>query len=134
MAVLRMECEPELSEVPSVDKILVRNIIYAAWALQDSDNSCVSWNVHTKDWGYVITISFAKLFSISLSDMQLIKELNGLRIENIMLRNAEKQSIDDVVIGAALVVKLLNQDQPVMVTEADIVRIRKRHRGWFQRN
>jgi hypothetical protein len=131
LKMLKMECEPELSEVPLVDKVLVRNILYAAWALQEVDQSCISWNVQSKTWGYVINMSFSKNFSISLSDMQLIKELSSLRIENVMVRNGDKPSINDVVIGAVLIVKLLNQDQPVTFTEAEVVRLRKRHRGWF---
>jgi hypothetical protein len=129
--VIKMECEPDLPEVPLVDKMIVRNILYAAWALQDSENMCISWNVQSKSWGYVINVSFGQMFSLSIHDMQLIKDLNSLRIENVMLRTADKPSIDGVVIGAALVIKLLNQDQPVTFTEMEIVRVKKRHRGWF---
>jgi hypothetical protein len=131
MKVLKMDSEPELSEVPSVDKMIVRNILYAAWALQPTDQTCISWNVQSKPWGYIINVSFSQTFSISLADMQLIKDLNCLRIENVMLRNPDKPTIDSVVIGGVLVVKLLNQDQPVTFTESEVVRIRKKHRGWF---
>jgi hypothetical protein len=129
--VLKMDSEPDLPEIPHVDKVLVRNILYAAWALQESENQCISWNVQTKTWGYVINVTFAQTFSTSLQDMQLIKDLSSLRIENVMIRNADKSSIDNVVIGAVLVVKLLNHDQPVTITETEIVRVKKRHRGWF---
>ena len=128
---IKMDTEPDLPEIPLADKVIVRNILYAAWALQDTDNQCISWNVQTKSWGYIINISFNQTFSISLHDMQLIKELSSLRIENVMLRNANKPSIDDVTIGAVLVIKLLNHNQPVSITEMEIVRVKKRHRGWF---
>jgi hypothetical protein len=111
---------------------VVRNILYASWALHESDKSCISWNVQNKTWGYLINISFSTNFSISLSDMQLMKDLNPLRIENIILRNPEKTSMDELTIGSVLVIKLLNQHQPVTFTETDIVRIRKRHKGWFE--
>jgi hypothetical protein len=127
-----LESEPELSEVPLVDKVIVRNILYASWALQPPGQSCISWNVQNKPWGYLINVSFSKNFCMSLADMQLIKDLNALRIENVMVRNSDTPSIDSVVIGAILVIKLLNQDQPVTFTETEIVRVRKRHRGWFE--
>jgi hypothetical protein len=130
--VLKMDSEPDLPEIPIADKGLVRNILYATWALQDTENQCISWNVQTKNWGYIINVSFAQIFSISLYDMQLIKELSSLRIDNVMFRNADKPSIDDVVIGAVLVIKLLNQNQPVTITEMEVVRVKKRRRGWFE--
>ena len=129
--VLKMDCEPDLPKIPLVDKVIVRNILYATWALQDSEHQCISWNVQTKNWGYVINVSFAQTFLISLHDMQLLKDLSSLRIENVMIQNAEKPSIDDIGIGSVLVVKLLNQEQPVTITEMEIVRVKKRHRGWF---
>ena len=129
--VLKMDSEPDLPEIPLVDKVIVRNILYAAWALQDAENQCISWNVQTKKWGYTINVSFAQTFSISLRDMQLIKDLSSLRIDDVLLRNADKPSIDDVIIGSVLVIKLLNHEQPVTFTEMEIVRIKKRHRGWF---
>jgi hypothetical protein len=126
-----MESEPDLPEVPIGDKTIVRNILYAAWALQDSENQCITWNVQNKIWGYVISVSFSQMFSLSLQDMLLIKDLHCLRIENVLLRNPEKPLIDNVVIGAVMVVKLLNSEQPVTFTEMEIVRVKKRHRGWF---
>jgi hypothetical protein len=129
--VLKMESEPDLPEVPIGDKTIVRNILYAAWALQDSENQCITWNVQNKIWGYVISVSFSQMFSLSLQDMLLIKDLHCLRIENVLLRNPEKPLIDNVVIGAVMVVKLLNSEQPVTFTEMEIVRVKKRHRGWF---
>ena len=126
-----MECEPDLSEVPVGDKTIVRNILYAAWALQDSENQCITWNVQNKIWGYIISVSFSQMFSLSLQDMLLIKDLHCLRVENVLLRNPEKPLIDNVVIGAVMVVKLLNSEQPVTFTEMEIVRVKKRHRGWF---
>jgi hypothetical protein len=129
--VLKMESEPDLPEVPIGDKTIVRNILYAAWALQDSENQCITWNVQNKIWGYVISVSFSQMFSLSLQDMLLIKDLHCLQIENVLLRNPEKPLIDNVVIGAVMVVKLLNSEQPVTFTEMEIVRVKKRHRGWF---
>jgi hypothetical protein len=129
--VIKMESEPDLPEIPIADKMTVRNILYVAWALQDAENKCISWNVQTTKWGYIINVSFAQTYSLSLYDMQLIKELSPLRIENVMLQNADKPSIDDVIIGAVLTIKLLNHQQPVTFTEMEIVRVKKRHRGWF---
>jgi hypothetical protein len=126
-----MDMEPLLSNVPLVDRMVVRNVLYAAWALQDTDIDQIPWNVENKDWGYIITLSFSESFSISLKDLELIKDLNPLRIEHIMLRNADKPQIGDTVFGAVLVIKLLNQDQPVTFTELEVVRVRKKHRGWF---
>lgn len=86
---LKMECEPELPEIPLVDKPAIRNILYTAWSLQQPDNSCISWNVQKKSWGYIVSLSFGSIFSASLQDLQMIKDLSPLRIDNVIFRNPE---------------------------------------------
>lgn len=198
---LHMHEEPELPEIPETDRIVVRNVLYAAWAMQqecccvhhpargendeDDDHDdvngkpnstpdseedtimmmpagsdCIGWQVQTKRDGYLVLVSFGTFFNISLQDLQLISDVNPLRIDSIVVRNAEtannnnrqntaSSSISSSSsssssnnntaatatsqgggVGAVLAIKVLNQQQPVRITEAEVVRVRKRHRGF----
>ena len=134
-----------------MDQPLVRNVLYMAWAmlgngvggggggnvfLQGEDaaatagvpDGCIAWQVQTKQDSYLALISLSKAFTVSLQDLQAIADVNPVRIDSVFIRNPEN---DAPGVGAVLAVKILNQDQPVRVTEADVIRIKKRHRGWF---
>lgn len=121
--------EPELPEVSQVDRTIVRNIIYTSWALNSNGDPCIGWQVQNKSDGYIVLISFGKSFSVALQDLQLISDVNPLRISSICVRNPEISS--DKKVGLVLVIKVLDQYQPVTITESDIVRVRKRHRGFL---
>lgn len=125
--VLEMQ-EPELPEVPDADKPVVRNVLYATWALQQaSDGSpCVSWQVASKSDGYLISVSFGPSFSIAFSDLRVIQDVNITRIASIVVRNPEKLNEDKI--GAVLVIKVLDQQQPIRLSEVEVVRVRKRTR------
>lgn len=123
---------PELPEVAKEDRNSVEGILTVLWALQDCGQTPISWNVSTKEYGYIITVSFGQHFSLSLVDLQLAKEVSPLRVENIFIRNAVNADVNGVRVGCTVVVKLLNTQQKIMVTEADVVRIKKRKKGWFQ--
>lgn len=42
--------EPELPEVPKVDKPVVRNVLYTIWALNANSDPCVGWQVGRRCW------------------------------------------------------------------------------------
>lgn len=121
--------EPELPEVPDVDRPIVRNVIYTAWALHADGDPCMGWQVQSKPDGYLVLVSFGKRFSICLQDLQMVADVNPLRIDSIVLRSQEG-SVENLV-GAVMAVKVLDQQQPVMITESEVVRVKKRHRGFF---
>lgn len=63
--------EPELPEIPDVDKPVVRNVLYTAWALQENSASpCVSWQVQLKPDGYLVLVSYGRAFSMALQVRQ----------------------------------------------------------------
>lgn len=130
--------EAELPEVPDVDRQIVQNVLYTSWALQTDSIPCVGWQVQNKADGYLVLITFGPTFSVGLQDMQLIVDVNPLRIDSVCIRNPEKTSTNvstsnDPKVGAVLTIKVLDQNQPVRLTETEVVRIKKRHRGWFSR-
>lgn len=115
--------------------------------------------VHTKADGYLVLVSFGPTFSIALQDLQLIADVNPLRIDSISVRSAENAisesssvnsgssggianpttyphaaaTADHRMVGAVIAVKILDGQQAIRITEAEIVRVKKRHRGWFTR-
>lgn len=158
--------EPEIPEVPDVDKPVVRNVLYTAWALQENTGApSIGWQVRTtthpgatapqpqpkrapmfrctgcephlpthrekvqvKRDGYLVLVSFGKNFSIGLQDLQLISDVNPLRIDTISVRSPG--SDDGKTVGCVLAIRVLDQNQPVRITEAEVIRVRKRHRGF----
>ena len=54
--------EPELPEVPNVDKPIVRNVLYTAWALQEhSGGPSIVWQVQIRKDGYLGLFSYGKV-------------------------------------------------------------------------
>ena len=88
--------------------------------------------VQTKNDGYLVLVSFGTVFSMGLQDLQLVVDVNPLRIDNIVIRNPENSDATSHI-GATLIVKILDHQQPVRLTETEVVRVKKRHRGWFSR-
>lgn len=129
--------EPELPEIPDVDKPIVRNVLYTIWAIQEGGASpSIGWQVQTMKDGYIVTVSYGKEFGLSLRDLQLISDVNPLRIDSVIIRNNTSnasivQSSPEAKIGCILCVKVLDQQQPVRITESEVVRVRKRHRGFL---
>lgn len=90
----------------------------------------MGWQVQTKPDGYLILVSFGKEFSICLQDLQLIADVNPLRVDSVIVRNSESSSPEGKV-GCVISIKVLDQQQPVRITEAEVVRVKKRHRGFL---
>lgn len=141
--VLMCFSEPELPDVPDVDKTIVRNVLYTAWALQENSSApSVSWKVQKISDGYIVSITYGKNFSISLQDLQLVSDVNPLRIDSVIVRglpgagavvekNTNQTSSSPPPGGCIIAVKVLDQHQRVMITEAEVVRVKKRNRGFL---
>lgn len=128
--VVRMPVEPDLSTLVDLaaDRLSIRNIIYTAWSVFNSGGGGYTrWEVQrmAEGRGYLLLLDFGKGFRIALSDMQCIKDACPLRIETMFVEDCEQ--------GAKLCVCILNAEQPVQLTETDVVRIRKRSRGLLGR-
>lgn len=136
-ASVKMPSEPDLSvQVESgADRLVLRNIIYTAWSIFNSPNSSSSssggytkWNVErvAEGRGYLLLMEFGRGFQIGLNDMQLLHDVCPLRIDSVFVRGIDGGDREG---GCTLCISLLNSEQPVHMTESDVVRIRKRSRG-----
>lgn len=76
--------------------------------------------------GYQLLLFFNRDFCISMQDMQLLLDVCPLRIDSVLVR---KPYQEETSAAAVLCISLLSQDQPVTLTEADVIRVRKRSRG-----
>lgn len=61
----------------------------------------------------------------------MISNVNPLRVSTILVRSPEKD--DSKQVGANIVVKIINHNQPIALTESELVVIKKRKRGFFER-
>lgn len=130
--IVKMPMEPDLSTLVELaaDRLAIRNIIYTAWSVFNSGGGAggyTKWEVKkmAEGRGYLLLLEFGKGFRIALSDMQLIKDACPLRIETIFVEGCDE--------GAKLCICILNSEQPVQLTETEVIRIRKRSRGLFGR-
>jgi hypothetical protein len=132
-----MEKEPDLPEVPTDDKMLIRNIIYTVMALNRSDHFCSGWQVQCVSKGYMILFFLNPDFAISIHDINMVRDLNSSRICNIViisppLNHATGSNETKMAISGhsktIMRVHVLDCKQPVMHYDADIVRVRKRAR------
>jgi hypothetical protein len=104
--------------------------------------------------GYIILAFFGKGYRIALQDMQLVMDVCPLRVDSILVRgfqdddldkplqskNAEQQAsqkkagneASSVVarqISGVMCISILDINQPVRITESEVVRVKKRSRG-----
>ena len=79
--------EPDLPDIPDADKPIVRNVLYVIWALQHNSDPYVSWQVQTKHDGYIVLVSLSTIFCLTLRDLQLIADVNPLRIVSVCIRS-----------------------------------------------
>ncbi len=117
--------EPELPNVHAEDRVVVRNVLYAAQACLQGDNQLDNWAVTLNDKHYIVNMYLSNEgdFDVNLRDMQLIADVSPLRVVSVHLSKVGAAAV-------ALRVVVSNKDQPVMLTETEVVRVRKRRRLW----
>lgn len=171
-----------MPERPRASIIIVLNLnAVGAPAQENSEGPSLGWKVHNLRDGYLVSISYGVQFSIALQDLQLISDVNPLRVDSVVVRSimhdappppappgdiraagkptqkpvaASSSSFPpthsditssishgmisslaptpgEAVGGCVIVVKVLDQHQPVRITESEVVRVKKRHRGFF---
>ena len=127
---LKMPVEPDLSQKveSGTDRLVLRNIIYTAWSIFNSGGGGIAytkWNVEriADGRGYLLLIEFGQGFRIGLHEMQLLHDVCPLRIDSVFVRDNSENG------GGMLCISLLDSEQPVHLTESDVVRVQKRSRG-----
>lgn len=126
---VRMDREPELPEVGSDDRALVRNIIYTVMALNKTDPFCKGWQVQCVPRGYIVVFFLNQGGAVSVHDMNMIRELNAARVTNVLV-SLQVSAVEPRDPKPVLRVQVLDCKQPVVLYDADVVRVRKRGRVW----
>ncbi len=86
--------------------------------------------------GYLILAFFGAGYRIALQDMQLLMDVCPLRVDSMFVREPlDDDFVDDrresvaKQTSAVLCVSVLDINQPVQITESEVVRVKKRSRG-----
>jgi hypothetical protein len=94
--------------------------------------------------GYLILAFFGPGYRVSVQDMQLVCDVCPLRIDSIFVRELQDGDMQHAgakpigggggelgrpKVAAVLSICVLDCNQPVRITEAEVVRVRKRSRG-----
>ena len=123
--------DPSLDGVHGDDKGLVRDVLSMLQILQHPTRICKDWHVRvvtnsSKTIGYEVTATIdtskSPDWEIQFSDLEIIKQLDIVRVGQISVRCTGATSHLQVYISSRSV--------PVMLTEVDIIKVRKLHR-WF---
>ena len=121
--------EPALQGVKQEDKTLVRNVIYLLHVCKHPARLCVSWSVTNSRSGdgYEVTgfLESGKDFEILKEDLDIICLADPLRVKSI--------SIAKTGDSPRIVIKVLSHSEPVMMTELDVLTLRKKKRLWSER-
>lgn len=121
---------PEITDVG--DKQLVRNVLTVLWSMNMHGGSCLSWQVQQRKDGFLVLVSFGTTFSVAVQDMQMVMDVSPMRVVSVTVRNPENNTIaDGKAVGAVLAVKVLDKNQPIVISETEILRIRKKRKFWF---
>ena len=116
--------DPELDEVKPEDKALVKDVISVLSALQHPARVCKGWAVkpfrttHYDVTGFIDTKN--GWWEITYQDLDLVRSLDYARIGNVSVWASGP--------SAEIRVRVLSHSERVMVTECDILRVRKRMR------
>ena len=121
-----MDAEPELPEVAADDRHLIRNIIHVATALNRHEEFWENWYVQPVQRGYIVHLSMACNYSLSLHDMLAFRDVNSSRVTNIVVTH----TIVDSKPKSMLRIQVMDSTQPLMEYEVEVVRVKKRARMW----
>jgi hypothetical protein len=81
--------------------------------------------------GYLLLAFFGQGFGLAVQDMQLIMDVCPLRIDSLFVREPRDDDACNLSskVAAVMSICVLDSEQPVRITEAEVVRVRKRSRG-----
>lgn len=121
--VVTLPTEPVLDGVLEDDRANVRNVIYVLHARQ----MCHSWSVTPKTRWYEVVglVDTKKDCEIELSDLELIKKVDPLRVNLISLRVLGGQNAT-----LSLAINVLRKSEPVVLEEQEIMLIQRKRKFW----
>jgi hypothetical protein len=112
--------EASLEAVLEEDRPIVRNIIAVLESLH-KPSLFTSWTCHVGRGHYLITAFFASGdWSVSSRELDVLYDVNPLRVLSVVLGHQAQK--------LALRIKLSDRDAPIMISETQLVSIRKRSR------
>lgn len=85
--------------------------------------------VQVRTDGYMILLFLVPGFTLSLGDLQTIRDTSLLRVQSVYIAGGDPNAAESS--KSQLRIKIINHKQPIMVTETDVVRVVRKSRGWF---
>ena len=107
----------QLDIVKHDDQIVVENVASVILSL-GKEYAFHDFDIKKHDSGYVMSVKTSPHASISLVDMQLIKDCNPIRVQDVYVNVIEGVIRVNVII--------LNSGIPVVITDTDVIRVKKR--------
>lgn len=110
-----------LDAVKIEDRDLIRDIVKVMCTLK----ICTSWSVQVIQKGYEIYgwIQCKEDKDISINDIEILEHVNPLRVVFCGFRIYASNKI-------SVLVRVLSTNEPVMIQEKTLLRVRKRSRWW----
>ena len=110
-----------MEPVHEEDRPIVRNVVAAIQAIK-RDKILSSWNVTLVQGGYLVTafINDGVDFEFNTKELQLIHDVSPLRV---MFAGVARQASK-----MCLRVKISDRNEPLMITETEVLLVRKRSR------
>lgn len=109
--------EAVLQYVKPEDRVVLENVACVIKAMS-KEYQVGDFEVRNVEDGYILLARFTSAPLLSLSDLQLVKDCNPVRVQNVAVTLIEGRLV--------LHVKLLDSRSPVTITETDIIRVKKR--------
>ncbi len=121
---MQQEDGPDLEGVKEEDRGLVRDVITLLAGLQHPGQLCRGWNVNPIGTTHyeVNGLIDAKQgeWEVFLEDLDLVQRLDPFRVKSVSVRVAGQ--------AAQVRVAVMSRTERVLVTEYDVLRVRKRRR------
>ena len=118
---------PDLDEVKPEDRPLIQDVVSVLSAIQHPNRLCRGWSVKPRGTTHYDVVGHIDSkgggWAVYYDDLDLIRKLDYARIGGVCVRALGPMS-------AEIYVRVMSHSERVMVTECDIIRIRKRAR-WF---
>jgi hypothetical protein len=115
--------EPCLEGVHEEDRPIVRNVISALGIIKKA-KLFSSWTCKVVKRYYVITAYFVEgEWEVGTKELDILYDVNPLRVLNVSIQFINQKT--------ALIIKIADRDEPLMLTETELIHVRKRSR-WMK--
>jgi hypothetical protein len=121
--IIKLPSEPQLDGVLEEDRASVRNVIYVLHSMK----MCKSWSALPKNKGYEVVglVDSAVCPEIELRDMELLKQVDPLRISSVSAR-----MISGPPVTFSIVVFVLRKSEPIVLEEQEVLCVRRKRKFW----